>query len=790
MKDDSIKIKIIRSEIEEPALKIFDHQSAGYVWRKIAKICLYVLAGFLPLFFLPLTIAPLEINKQTLAIVLALAAFLCYLIDCLSRRTITYPKSLLSLAVLVLLLFTGISAFISPASENAIFGNFIQPDAFFTFLIAGLIFFLAAVYIKKDDLKRMAVCFFAGLVLTTVFGLLQIFGKFILPWDFSRSSVFNSIGSISSWGIFIGFGLVLIVAALINLELSKRRKIILAIAGLLMFFGLIVLNIQMLWLGLALAMFCLLLLKFVGRAEINLPLIIIILSLFLILIGGRLPSLGNVGVEVRPSISATLSIVKGTFSGAKHILLGSGPASFGYEWRLFKPAALNQTVFWSVTFNQGVSFALTLLITLGIGGILSLMFLIFAFVREIFRKLPLINSSQIIIAAGALYLLFNLFIFPLFFAQLFFIFLLLGIFISGSEKNYEIDFYSGSKSRRVKGLIVFLAAIFSLILVFFAVYIVSQKYVAAVYYQKGILSSSLDNSIDDFNQSVVLDPKNDAYLRALSNVLSLKANQIGSTPASADNTQNLSGQLQNAIVSAVNIGVQATKVNPLDSLNWSNLGNIYENLIPISGAEALAEENYNKALGLDPQGPQGFVDLARMWIVSADRSQQKDAAWQEKLNKAQGYLEKVIGLKSDYAAAHFLLAQIYYREGNMNATIGKIADLISISPSDPGLFFQLGILYYRDGRISQAQNAFEKALGLDQNYSNARYFLGLIYDDAGQKQKATEQFEKIQALNPDNQEVKNILDNLKNGKSALSGLVPPAQPPAERTETLVKSGKQ
>jgi len=446
--------------VPEASNSNFEASEFTTAWQKIAKICLYILTGLLPLFFLPITIAPVEINKQMLATILVLVAFLCYLIDSLNRRAIRYPKSLISLGVLIFLILTGLSATLSLAQENAIFGNLIQPDTFLSFIVGGLIFFLAAVYIKKNDLNKLAVYFFAGLVLTAIFGSIQIFGKFILPWNFSRSPAFNSIGSMSSWGIFISFGLVMIVVGLISLEFSKRQKIIVAAAGLLMMFDLFVLNIQMLWVGLALVMLCVMFLRFTQRLEINLPLIIIIVCLLFILLGQRLPSLVNLTTEVRPSISATSSIIKGTFVGVRQILLGSGPASFGFNWRLFRPVALNQTAFWLTTFNQGFSFAATLLITTGILGILAFFFVIFAFIRELFKKLPLKDNNRTIVTTGLSFLLINLFIFPISFSQLFFIFMALGIFVHGSEKNYEINFYVGDKSQKIKGLMSFLLTIF------------------------------------------------------------------------------------------------------------------------------------------------------------------------------------------------------------------------------------------------------------------------------------------------------------------------------------------
>ncbi|PIR71468.1 MAG: hypothetical protein COU43_02535, partial [Candidatus Nealsonbacteria bacterium CG10_big_fil_rev_8_21_14_0_10_37_25] len=71
-----------------------------------------------------------------------------------------------------------------------------------------------------------------------------------------------------------------------------------------------------------------------------------------------------------------------------------------------------------------------------------------------------------------------------------------------------------------------------------------------------------------------------------------------------------------------------------------------------------------------------------------------------------------------------------------------------------------------------------RAILLDPNYSNARYFLGLIYDREENKKEAILQFERIEQFNPENQEVKKILANLRAERPALEGIVP-GQPPVE-----------
>ena len=98
----------------------------------------------------------MEINKQIFAALLALVAFAGYLIDSFGKGKIAYPKSLLSFSIAVLLAVFGVSAFLSQSKTVSLYGNLIQPDSLLSFLIYGLIFFLAAVFLinKTDDEKE------------------------------------------------------------------------------------------------------------------------------------------------------------------------------------------------------------------------------------------------------------------------------------------------------------------------------------------------------------------------------------------------------------------------------------------------------------------------------------------------------------------------------------------------------------------------------------------------------------------------------------------------------------
>lgn len=805
--EKSIKIKISREPLEKKSIseESFKERFLNNPWEKIAKVSLYLLIFLTPLFFLPLTINPIEINKQMLALILVFIAFLCYLIRSINSRTIIYPRNLLSLAVLILLIVTGISTIFSQAREASFFGNFSQIDTLLCFLIYGLTFFLAAVLFKKEDLPKIGLCFLGSFVLLTIFGLLQVFGRFILPLSFTHFVNFNPIGSIFGWGIFIAFGLVIIISVLtslklpiifsakdasqrlvnLGLRLSLNWKIILSFAGFLAAVTLFLLNYQLLWIGLALTMFLLLISRFDAKVNINLPLIILAVSLFFIFVNQQLPALITVPVELRPNLNTTLTVAKEVLAG-KQLLAGSGPATFGFSYVRFRPVDLNQTIFWPIRFNQGFSFLATLLSTLGILGIGAFIFLFASFILRALKGWE--DKRDLSIFIGVSFLFINWFFYQTSFSQMVFVFLGLGLLSIDSSQSFSMEFHSPSKWRNARSFLVFLGIIILLSFSLFFLYLTSLKYAAAVYYETGINSASLAQAVSRLEKSVRLDSKSDLYLRALSQARLSQAKELIQAAANQQNTQDIQSRFQNLIAFAVNTGRRATEINPIDAVNWSNLGNIYESIIPIEQAEVFAEENYRKAMEFDPKNPQYFVDLARVSVVSADQESNKSKEnkdWQEKLDKAKSFLDKSIELKSDYAPAHFLIAQIYMRQGEIKKAIGKVEEIKAANPNDAGLAFQLGLLYYQNNQLTEAQGEFERAISLNENYSNARYFLGLILSQKGQKKAAIEQFENIEKLNPDNQEIKKILNNLRSGKAALEGVVPPAQPPAERIETPV-----
>lgn len=110
---------------------------------------------------------------------------------------------------------------------------------------------------------------------------------------------------------------------------------------------------------------------------------------------------------------------------------------------------------------------------------------------------------------------------------------------------------------------------------------------------------------------------------------------------------------------------------------------------------------------------------------------------------------------------------------------------VNLNPKNPLLMLTLGVLEYNNKNYEGAVTILENAVILKPTYSDAKYFLGLTYYNLGRNDDAIAQFEDVSTLNPDSDEVKTILKNLRRGKAPLGGLqgvATPVEVPDEEAE--------
>jgi len=628
--------------------------------NRLIRIGLYGLAFLLPIFFLPWTFFPVALNKQVLLAGFCFLILILWLVQIIISGKLKFIWNNLSLAILLFLFVLGISTVFSKAKIQSFWGMAVEPDTLFSFILYGLsFFFLANLLSKNKEIFKVILLFLASSGILAIGFLIQCFFNSIFPWDFTRVSGFNPISSVQSLAIFLGGSLVILIAIISLRPIFKGLFLLLSLSlGVLFFVSLIFINYWASWLAIALAMTIILLftlLQNIHQTKIFiLPLIVLVIALILTFMPLPSQKIVSLPSEVHPTYQATLNIAQQVLNqSAQNFILGSGPATFAYDYDLYRSLGPNLTDFWAVRFNQGAAVLPTLLATTGLAGILSVLFIIFVFLGQGYKILikanqkSKINLVQIAALIGSFYFLIAWFLYSANFTLIFVSFLMLGLF-TANGKSGKLSF-SFTKSPQITFFIMLLCVL-CIVGSVLGIYQVGQKYIGALAFAKGISlvnapQPDLDQVIANLNKAINFDKK-DTYFRNLSQVFLFKVNQVlnDQTKPLEQRQKEFQENISGAEISATT----ACQINPANSQNWLQLAMVYENFIPlgIQGAEKTAVLSYQRAAQLAPQNPQIPFNLGRVYKSIGN------------LELATKELQKSIQLKPDFAPAYDLLAQI------------------------------------------------------------------------------------------------------------------------------------
>ena len=770
--------------------------SKNNVFQSVGQWFLMVLALAFPLWVLPSTVAPVEFNKSVFTAALVFLAFIFYLIHSIKKGSLSvlYHWSGILLGVLVILWL--LSAVFAGYSQ-AIWGGVLSSSSFFDtltfFLLALLIMFLF------DDARSLTKLFFsagAGLFLYflsviffSVFNFGPSMGNFL--GGLFQARAFNTMGSWNTVAFVAGFFIVMTYPFL----LKAYGKFFWA--GLFSFFLALFLVIYVNFIVpiLIVGCFALLLLSYsiwkknLSTRALAIPMILLLVSVFAYFLSdfNSATFIFPSPMEVSVNSATTFDVVSGALK--ENLIFGSGPASFGFLWDRFKPAEVNKTVFWGIRFTIGSSYLATLLGEIGLlGWMLLVVFLAFLWFWSIKALTGNLEESESVLALSAFLLLsYSIMVWAFYatgYSLVFLGFFAVGIQlavlrIAGILRMREFPLYSAGP----KGFISALCAVFLILAGVAGLYAAISRYTGQIAYANGVNAFNQSNNIDTAESNLLLalkaDGSNDLYMRTLADLYLVRARlflQDRSAPP-----ELLGSKFKDSLDKAISSAQNAIKASPRDFQNYRSLGKMYELLVGLNAAGALdaAEAQYDEAVKHAPKNPLLWRDKAVTYLSDFSLTKSKNS-----LEQAEKALLKAVELKQDYAEGHFLLAQVHDAKGEVEEATRRGEAAALLAPNDIGTLFQLGLLYYRSNRLEDAEIVFRRAVEINDFYSNARYFLGLIYDRMNRKNDAIAEFEKIASLNPDNDEVKRILTNLREGRKALNTIPPPA--PERRKEPPVQ----
>ena len=549
-----------------------------------SKYLFFAFVFLLPLsFFLPVSMA----GKALLA-VLVLSLLILQIKESLQSKEIVLKGGLIRNSLVAFLAFSLASLAFSKNVTQSFFGKTEGLDSFFFLSAFFLVFFFSlSAFKKKEDIKNVFFLFVLGSAVSSIL----LF--FLAPRSAETLALMISL----SLGISLYF------------LFSEKKKMVFGILSLLFFCSLLFIGFRLGWM--APALFAFFIFWRNARERTDKRRLVLSLLCFVIVSGFLFsPDLIEPRFSFVDKVSLNNSLdisLKSAFHDAKSFFIGSGPATFNYQYALYKDKTLSQ-----MSVEQSASGFLTILTSLGALAFSSLVFVFLYFFKKEFPRFLNGGSETDNIVFLAIFSIFALLIVRGIDLALFFLlFALLGFWDGSDDKESRASF---------KWLVA-IGLIFALMSIgFFKFFAAENVAVKAIekYNNKDINAAivEMDKAARMFNYS--------DYYVGLSQLYLLKASDIFNNNWSLDDDiekqlEEKQKNLRDVASQAEAVAEFASKIDPQSLVVWQNLGLIYENtsfLIEDKTDKAL--EAYNKAEEFSPDNFLIYLARARIYERKGD----------------------------------------------------------------------------------------------------------------------------------------------------------------------------
>lgn len=803
MEENQQNITTPKIESVSPEDHKFSNKSS--VLYSLSFVILLIITALSPLFFVPASFVSTQFGTSLLFAFGVIVSMLLYLVSGLIKGSFDLPnpsKYIIGFTAVVPVVYF-LSGIYLGFSRMTFFGyTFDISTVGFIVLAFGYMFLVSLIFNTKDKVFN---AYFSFLISSLVFSL-WIFTRIFFGSKFLSFGLFNDVtvtvlGTWNNVGIFFGICVILSLLTHEMLKVSKLVKAVLTLALIISLAFLALVNFSTIWVIVGVCSFLFILYGVFNidsdeRLDLDwsekikkiriYPTLVLAISIVFVVWGSTIGAyLANklkvTNVEVRPSLSVTMDIARSTIK--EKPLFGSGPNTFVNQWLVYKPDEIITTVFWNTDFTNGIGLLPTFAVTTGLIGILSwllfLGFYVYLGVKSIFSKFNDDFIKYILTSSffTSLYLWIMAFVYvpsavvfmlTFFFTGLFFSSVYIAKIIPISNRKFS----TSPKTGFVSTLVTVVFIVGGLVLG----YGLYKNSKSLWYFQKSsyALNTTKDSNKSEQYMKLAIDTvPMDVYYRALSEIELYKLNEVLTQDPNKVKTEDVQKQFNDILVEAAKAGVNATKIDPTNYLNWISKGKVFEAVsspqLNVLNSYETAIASYQKALELNPKNPAILMFFARL------------AANHNDLKSAESYAVQAIQAKNNYLDAYFLLSQIEVANKNIQGAINSVSAASVIDPTNPAIFFQLGLLKYNIGDFTGAIIAFEKATSMTPDYANAKYFLGLSYEITKQHERAIKQFQDLSKSNPDSKEVQAILENLIAGKPIFNT---PAESKPEKGKTL------
>ncbi|MBC7928851.1 MAG: tetratricopeptide repeat protein [Bryobacteraceae bacterium] len=243
-----------------------------------------------------------------------------------------------------------------------------------------------------------------------------------------------------------------------------------------------------------------------------------------------------------------------------------------------------------------------------------------------------------------------------------------------------------------------------------------EPYLRAVgYLERHDVKGNLEQAIEDFGQTLLLDPK---FAMA----------RVGLSRASR--TRYLKDRDQSNLQHAQNYALQALELDPSLAEAHVSLGLVYKE----TNRRDLAVLEFQKALQSEPRNINALMGIADSYEALG------------RLSEAEATYKRAVALRPHLWNPINNLARFYMRQKQYPEADREFRRALELTPDNSGLHSNLGVALTRQRRLPEAVRAFESSLALNPTYP-ALVNLGNLHYQQRNFRQAAEMYGKALQLN-------------------------------------------
>lgn len=750
------------------------------VLDKIIGGSLFMLFFGLPLFFTGVTSQGIIFEKQIYFYFWLLLALISWSAKGVINEEMDIRRTPLDIPIIGFWLTYLLATFFSIDRWHSFWGAFGDPSRGLMSVTAMVIAYY--LIISNFNRKRLILLLTALISSGTLLALWTLALFFSLPFtSFSVESLIPSgiaqfiplslMGSMAGLGVFFSAMVVLISMVILkvaeNDELKKgKRKVLLWFLSTILLIDLfLILNISgyMLWAGLfvGIVLFLVYILSKIVRPQkdwVWLPMVLFVVIMIMKMIGSVsfISDKINLPAEVNPdSFGAS-----GNYAVSRHIasaslkenfFLGSGPATFGYDFSAYRPQNFNDSAFYNLRFSQASGIFFEAISTIGGLGTILLVVLALSYLSVSFYLISRDKEKNKLYSLGvfsaAVIVLFDVFTTKLEGSVLFFSAILtilsLAIILFESETAPRYLALSLKASPKFALALAFIFMLVSAGVAFLFVFL-GKIYVADVYagMASRISGQDQEGAIIKMGKTIKLNNREGLYYTKAGVYYMMLANKEALKPEGERDLDKIKQYINFSVTAAAEaVNVDRNSIEAIEAL-----AQVYENSgMYVADSLRLAEDSYKKALKLDPHNPNYLLKLGQIKI--AEGAGKKEEGEKKALfGEAKDYFQKSVDEKNNFAAGYYQLSLIQDMLRETDSAIENATKAVQIESKNADYLVSLGNMYRlraKEDDLKVAQYVFSLAIGLNDKDINAHFYAGLAYEKDKNKDAAKNEYKKV-----------------------------------------------